>query len=249
MFPRTLQTAMNGDENDNQEPVEMPLIEGAPPLSHSTDIPQLSIPSSSDEASYPVYSHSPLILPSSRMTREPFDDTGLDLSLIEGTVYPFEEERHRRVGLVASVVIHLFLAAVVLLAAWFFGIRSLRQFMAGPVHQSPPPDSIQVVLLQDDEIPPPPTPHPEFIIQKLIQPPAPKPLVIKPPPPKPPPPRPVVQHKAIKAAPTPAVATNSASNSGALKVVVGSGSFPAPDYPPEADLARIQGDGHDRRHL
>ena len=224
------------DDEEKEQPLDPPLIEAHMAISHSTDLAPLSSPSASDAAAYPVTEHSTRILPSSMMMMEPFDETGLDFSMREGAVYPFEDHRHRRLGFAAAIVLHLLVMALVLLAAWLFGIKNLRQLMAGPVLQSPPPETIQVVLLQEDDPPPPPTLHPEFIIQKLIQPPAPKPIVR--PPPKPPPPVPIVQHKASKAVPT---AMKAPASRGNLTVVVGSGSFPAPIYPAEAQRGRIQG--------
>jgi TonB family protein len=138
--------------------------------------------------------------------------------------YP-PEHRYVRWGTGASIGVHLFVIAVVLILAWIHHIRSLADLMAGSV-AALPPDQIQIILPPDDDTPPP-TDHPEWIKQILLvknQPPPPPPPKHKP---KPKQATPIIQHPV---APHPVA-----------QLRVGNGGAPAPRYPMEALRSHIQG--------
>ena len=142
--------------------------------------------------------------------------------------YP-ESQSYTRWGFGASLGTHILLILIVAILAWLNHIKSLRDFMAASMNSPPPPTEVEVIL-EPDETPPPPTDHPLFIKQ-ILQ--VPKPIVIPKPKPKPvpKPPHPIVQHH-----------TESHSTSKAeSQLVVGSGSFPYPEYPFAARQRRMQG--------
>jgi TonB family protein len=135
-------------------------------------------------------------------------------------------ETYLRWGAVGSFGLHFLLAVLVLTVAWLTGVKSIEQLMkeSGSLEMNPPPPDQQLeVELKDDLPPPPPTPNPEFIrqIEKPIPPP-PK-LVLK---------KPVEQPKPRPIAQVPAMVS---------RLVVGSGNFPKPGYPYEAELRRETG--------
>lgn len=142
-------------------------------------------------------------------------------------LYESAEKSNLRLGALCSAGLHLFLILFVAVLAWITGVKSLADLMSAAV-VPPPPDQQQIMEIELDEQPPPPPPDVvDFQRQHLIvknQPPPPPP----PPKPKPPPPKPVVRAEPPPAAPP-------------HELVVGSGHFPQPTYPPRAKLMRISG--------
>ena len=140
-----------------------------------------------------------------------------------------------RWGTAGSLGAHLFVAAVVLLVAFLTHVKTLEELMkesgsiitSGPAPEQP----MEVVLQPDDVPPPPPIDNPEFIreIEKLKPVPVPPPEVVK---------KPVVQVKPKYTAPK---ATGDGESNTVSKLIVGSGGFPAPGYPVEAQMRHQSG--------
>jgi TonB family protein len=154
------------------------------------------------------------------------------------TRYPAEQVFIRH-GATASFGLHLFVAGLIALIAFFTHIKSIEQLMAegGSIAQNgpAPEENIEVLLRPDDLPPPPPTVNPEFIKEVEL----PKPVVIPPPPiPVVPPPKPVIIAKPRFTAPK---ATGTGESSSISRLVVGSSGFPQPGYPYQAQVRHQTG--------
>jgi TonB family protein len=138
------------------------------------------------------------------------------------------DHTHLRWAGAAAFGLHLSLVLTVALLAWFFQVKSLRQLMAegGSIAQSGPApvEEMEVVLLPE-QTPPPPTVNPDFVREIVKPKPVPVPPVIKPKVMVPKPtPQPKPKYTAVGA-------TGNGESAGASRLVVGSSSFPHPDYP------------------
>lgn len=149
-------------------------------------------------------------------------------------------------GIMASIGSHLAVILFVAILAWLNHVKSLRELMTASVNEPPPPpppEEIEVVLQLDDKPPPVPD-HIDFLRQLIQEPPPPPPPPVKPPPPPPPKPQPVVKHepppKPSKPS-HPAPPAEAPRTSAPTRIVVGSGHFPAPQYPTAALRMKIQG--------
>ena len=148
--------------------------------------------------------------------------------------YP-PEQLYVRWGAFGSFGIHIFVAGVIVLIAFLTHVKSLEQLMkeSGSIATNgPAPEQPMEVILQPDDLPPPPpTDNPEFIreIEK------PKSVVT---PPQAVIPKPVVQVQPKYTAPK---ATGSGESNTVSKLIVGSGGFPAPGYPLEAEVRHQAG--------
>ncbi len=140
-----------------------------------------------------------------------------------------------RWGTVGSLGAHLFVAAVVLLVAFLTHVKTLEELMqeSGSIATNgPAPEQPMEVVLQPDDVPPPPlTDNPEFIreVEKPKTTAAPPPEIVK---------KSVVQVKPKYTAPR---ATGDGESNTVSKLIVGSGGFPAPGYPVEAQMRHQSG--------
>lgn len=147
--------------------------------------------------------------------------------------YP-PEEPQMRWGALGSFSIHVLVVLFVLLLAFLTHVKSLEELMreSGSIATNgPAPEDPMEVTLEQLAPPPPPTDHVEFAKQIEL----PKPELPKPPPAKV---QPVKKPKPHFTAPR---ATGSGATNTVSKLVVGSGNFPAPQYPYYARLHHESG--------
>jgi TonB family protein len=162
--------------------------------------------------------------------------------------YP-DEQLHVRRGALAAFGLHVTLAALACLIAYWMNLNSLRDLLvdkASLASSGPAPEERIELILKADDTPPPPTNPIEFIVQQL----KPQPQVIPPPPvPQPQPPKPTPPPKAqpqkqVTAKPARYTAPDAlgAGESNAVSaLVVGSADFPHPSYPFQALSAHVEG--------
>jgi protein TonB len=134
--------------------------------------------------------------------------------------YP-AEETYVRWGTAGGFALHLLVAAIILIAAWLTGIKSIEQLMkeSGALEIAPPPPDQPIeVELKDLLPPPPPVENPDFIRQVV------KPI------PSPPIPVPVIKKPIVHNEPRPVTHAHAVVS----RLIVGSGSFPQPGYPYDA---------------
>jgi len=151
--------------------------------------------------------------------------------------YHSPDDPHIKWGFAGSLGFHFLIISTILLVAFLTHVKSLEELMkeSGSIATSgPAPEQPMEVVLQPDDTPPsPPIDHPDFI-REIVKP-KPVPVVPKLAPPKP---KPIAQPKPKFTAPR---ATGSGETNTISKLVIGSGGFPAPGYPIEAQIKHQTG--------
>jgi periplasmic protein TonB len=150
--------------------------------------------------------------------------------------YP-PEQGYFRLGTAGSFGLHMLVAGVILLVAFLTHVKTIEELMkeSGSVATSgpAPEEPMEVVLVPDDTPPPPPVVNPDFVRQ--IE--KPKPVVVPIPVPQP------VKQIVAKAKPryTAPRATGDGQTNTVSRLVVGTGGFPQPGYPVEAEMRHQAG--------
>jgi TonB family protein len=156
-----------------------------------------------------------------------------DKSAVPLSHYP-KEHHHVGHSVALAIFLHVFVAGLVCLIAYWLGIATLKDLLSkgGSIAESgPAPEEPMTVELQLEDVTPPPTPHPVFI-QEIV-----KPKVVPPPEIK----KPIVKPDTK---PKPRYTAPNAKGEGKTQNVsvarAGTSGLPHPSYPAEA-LNRHEG--------